>query len=278
MRGGELRQWARLAISQNLSALVRMGLLYALLFLPFGVVYSQVPKLFPQNPLAASLVQLLLSLGSTYALAPYIVGCCRQVMEIFRNQTPSASGAFSWFRDPLKCRRAYGIMAGVCLLLLPLQLASWAANYFWVTPNLNPERLLQLPVVVSLLLSFLTGTWSGCLLPALFLQAADCGRTPMGCLKAGLGLFARHMGGLLGMQLVIYLQLLALAFAGTFAFLLASYSLLIVSEVLFGICYILALAGLILLVLLFTAYQALNAFLFTRTVLLEETGEFTLVD
>ena len=278
MSGGELRQWARSAISQHWGALVRMGLLLLLLFLPFTLLESAVPSFFPKNPLTASLVQLLLSLAGAYLLGPYTLGICRQLMEIFHNQTPTADGAFSWFRDPLKRRQAYGTMALFLLLGLPMHLVNWAVNYFCIPPIASPGQISGAAWFLTFGVSLLDVLWATCLLPALFLQAADVFRSPLQCMKDGIALAFRHLGRFIKMMMMILLQLILIIFAYILMSGAVSSALAFFSPVLYWIGFLILIAGAVVVGILGGIYDTLCAFLLTRDILVQETGAFTLVD
>ena len=272
-----MRQVARRAVFKHWGAILGFFLMSSLLMSPILLVGMQIPKLLPGSPIAASLAQLAFCLVALFLLAPYTLGFYRQIMEISRNRAPRVSYAFSWFKDSLKRRRAYGIMAGYTLLMLPLQLVSWATEYFYPAAVAHSEQRVATIITVPLLVWLLTALWGCCLMSVLFLQAANPTRPPAQCLKEGLSLFFRHFGRFFKMQLMIYLQFFLLFLAGFLVALVAA-PLMYLSESLFILVLIPLFAGLVFGGALGSAYEILCTFLLTREIVIEETKKFKMVD
>lgn len=291
---GEVRSWARTNVAQffgQLIGLVAMAtLLETLVSLVVSILILIVQGLFGSGILAKGTLMRTLADGGAqllalYVLAPYLLGACRELMEIFRDNAPSASRALSWFKDPLKRAQARKLIGKLLLRILLIGLAGMAIQYLLallanvdllkVQMLLNIDASNQGPnfyllgnerafILLAGLVDFAAFLCMLIYVPALFFQAADVSRSPQQCITACIQRVKGAFGSYMGLVFVVELQS-ALVFVAVILL------LVLITMILSVLGLVLTFVATLLLLFILIGYVGLAIYIWARE--REEEGD-----
>lgn len=242
MTNGEIRSDARSNVMQFfwplmglLSAALLMALLISLLTSgALSILNGMLGGSIMKGSIVDSLLNSAAQVVCVLVMAPYCVGACRELMEMFRDNAPSAGRAWGWMKDSVKCSCAYKLVARLCLRALLIGLAATALQILaamWlgqgglagtlellttdtdVLMELGSNSQLQLFVLICSLVELGAELIMLLYAPAVYLQAADVGRTAQECIKGSVDIVKSHFGSFLGMTIVVGLQCIAVGVA-----------------------------------------------------------------
>lgn len=229
-----------------------------------------------------SVIYSLLNQGAqllcVLVLAPYCVGACREIMEMFRDNAPRASRPLEWMGDALKRSRSYNLVTRLLLRALLIGLAAAAIKFLlasWLGQSggvdagallrMGTDHLMQVHngqafVLITTLVDLGVDLIMLLYAPAIFLQAADLNRTAQECIQGGFEIVKSRYGSYLCMTIVIGLQTIAIGLVIG----LAAVFLLAVFEFLSILAFIAVLAIEILFIFAIASYSAACTYLWAR--------------